>query len=94
MRSLIKERNKKEVRAYLGTGKASSAVEVGIFSPQLVTKPQLTAGDIGYIATGLKEVSECRVGDTITIEPKEHEVLTVKSLPGYREIKPHTFIPT
>lgn len=80
---------KRDTKLYLlGTEKASSAVEVGIFSPQLVTMPELIAGDIGYIATGLKDVSECRVGDTITIEPKEHEVLTVQSLPGYREIKP------
>jgi GTP-binding protein LepA len=80
---------KRDTKLYmLGTERASSAVEVGIFSPQLVTVPELIAGDIGYIATGLKDVSECRVGDTITIEPKEHETISVESLPGYREIKP------
>ncbi|HPN54949.1 MAG TPA: GxxExxY protein [Candidatus Moranbacteria bacterium] len=45
----------------------SSVVEVGYFKPELSTAEFLTAGDIGYIATGLKSVEHCRVGDTITL---------------------------
>ncbi len=49
---------------------ASSAVikpvEIGIFAPDLRTTQRLSAGEVGYIATGLKTVHECRVGDTVT----------------------------
>lgn len=62
-------------------------VEVGIFAPNLVPTGQLTAGDVGYIATGLKTVSECRVGDTITNAVKPAE----EPLPGYRRAKPMVF---
>ena len=69
----------------LATGIESSCVEVGCFKPQLVTEKMLQAGDIGYIATGLKDVSHCRVGDTITMK-KLLDI--IEPLPGYREIKP------
>ena len=41
-------------------------VEVGIFAPQLEEVIELTAGEVGYVATGLKTVRECHVGDTLT----------------------------
>lgn len=78
----------------IGTGKESTVVEVGTFSPKLIPCPELSAGDIGYIATGLKDVSYCRVGDTITIKKQETrnknhvEEDTASPLPGYKEIKP------
>ncbi|NTW30146.1 MAG: elongation factor 4 [Candidatus Moranbacteria bacterium] len=72
----------------IGTGEGSLAIEVGTFHPQLVTAKELSAGDIGYIATGLKEVAHCRVGDTVTVRPREREKLAVEALPGYREMKP------
>ncbi len=72
----------------IGTGQESLAIEVGTFSPKLVACPALSAGDIGYIATGLKDVSYCRVGDTITLRPRERETVTALPLPGYKEIKP------
>jgi GTP-binding protein LepA len=72
----------------IGTGEGSLAIEVGTFHPQLVTAKELSAGDIGYVATGLKEVAHCRVGDTVTVRPKEREKLAVAALPGYREMKP------
>ena len=75
----------------MGTGKESITVEVGSFTPALIPTPELLAGDIGYIATGLKSVSDCRVGDTITLVPSGRTPLTVKALPGYREIKPAVY---
>ena len=42
-------------------------VEIGIFSPGMVPINELSSGDVGYIATGLKTVKECRVGDTLTL---------------------------
>jgi len=68
--------------------KESGVVEVGYFKPELMVADILTAGDIGYIATGLKSVEHCRVGDTITIEGDR---ALVKSLPGYKEVRPMVY---
>src|SRR3989339_147075 len=46
--------------------KKSDVIEVGYFKPELVKAEKLSVGEIGYIATGLKSVGECKVGDTIT----------------------------
>ncbi len=72
----------------IGTGQEGVVVEVGTFSPKFIAAPSLSAGDIGYIATGLKDVSHCRVGDTITLRPRDREIVTALALPGYKEIKP------
>ncbi|MDP2671876.1 MAG: translation elongation factor 4 [bacterium] len=71
----------------LGSGASSDLVEVGIFSPELATQEVLTEGNIGYIASGLKDVNEVRVGDTIT----SLENPAKEPLEGYREIKPMVF---
>lgn len=75
----------------LGTEKEGMTVEVGLFKPGLVPTDILCAGDIGYIATGLKEVAHCRVGDTVTWRVGEREKITVERLPGYKEIKPAVY---
>ena len=62
-------------------------VEIGIFAPDLRPVSALVAGEVGYIATGLKTVHECRVGDTIT--SASNPALT--PLPGYRKAKPMVF---
>ncbi len=59
----------------------SEVLQVGVFNPQLFKKEALQAGEIGYVATGLKDVSLCRVGDTITTS-------NVHALPGYKEPQP------
>jgi len=83
-----------EVRM-MATQKESSVVEVGYFKPELVTADVLVAGDIGYIATGLKSVEHCRVGDTITREysanEKRTEANVVTPLPGYKEVRPMVY---
>jgi GTP-binding protein LepA len=62
-------------------------VEIGIFAPDLQPAKTLMAGEVGYVATGLKTVSESRVGDTITLRsnPANHP------LPGYQQVKPMVF---
>lgn len=75
----------------IGTAYDASVIETGIFAPNYVAVPELSAGDIGYIATGLKDVSHCRVGDTVTMTPRERETLRVEALPGYREMKPSVY---
>ena len=60
--------------------------EVGFFSPFLVAQEELSAGEIGYIVTGLKDIRKTRVGDTITTQG-----LKVQPLPGYQMPKPMVF---
>lgn len=62
-------------------------LEVGIFKPHLVPTSVLQSGEIGYIATGLKKVSQCRIGDTIV----RQDYVNVEPLPGYKEVKPMVF---
>jgi GTP-binding protein LepA len=62
-------------------------VEIGIFVPDLRPVQSLVAGEVGYIATGLKTVRECRVGDTITSAVTPAPM----PLPGYRKAKPMVF---
>ena len=71
----------------MATGLDIKPVEIGIFAPDLRPVPALVAGEVGYIATGLKTVHECRVGDTITSATNP----TPKPLPGYRKVKPMVF---
>ena len=56
------------------------AVELGIFSPKMKPKDQLLTGEVGYVATGLKTVSQVKVGDTLTTKNA-----IIKPLPGYKE---------
>jgi GTP-binding protein LepA len=62
-------------------------VEIGIFAPELRPTQSLTAGEVGYVATGLKTVRECRVGDTFTLANRP----AAEPLPGYRQVKPMVF---
>jgi GTP-binding protein LepA len=62
-------------------------VEIGVFIPGMVPVAELHAGDVGYVATGLKTVKECRVGDTITLTANQ----AAFPLPGYRHPKPMVF---
>ncbi len=81
-----------DVLHMLATEKESTTVEVGCFKPMMTATPMLLAGDIGYIATGLKNVNFCRVGDTITKKiPDLEKMRGLLSLPGYREIKPTVY---
>lgn len=71
----------------MATNSKIDPVEIGVFVPNMKPVQLLEAGDVGYIATGLKTVSECRVGDTITQALKPAE----KPLPGYQKVKPMVF---
>ncbi len=62
-------------------------VEIGIFSPGMKPVNSLSSGEVGYIATGLKTVHDCRVGDTIT----HPSAPASEPLPGYRHPKPMVF---
>ncbi len=71
----------------MASGAKSETIEVGVFKPNLMPAEKLLAGEIGYIATGFKDVGRCRVGDTITSFRQQG----VMALPGYKEPKPMIF---
>ncbi|MCL4230007.1 MAG: translation elongation factor 4 [Dehalococcoidia bacterium] len=73
--------------ALMQTGSSFEPLEYGIFSPQMRPLPALGCGEVGYVATGLKDVAECRVGDTITLASGP----AGEPLPGYRQSKPMVF---
>jgi len=62
-------------------------VEIGAFTPAFYELPELTCGEVGYVATGLKSVREVGVGDTLTTQ----ETANVEALPGYRPAKSMVF---
>ncbi len=69
------------------TGSETDLLEVGYFSPDLVAAGSLTAGEVGYLATGFKNVKDCQVGDTVTLAANRAD----EALPGYRPAKPMVF---
>ncbi|MGC9522162.1 MAG: translation elongation factor 4 [Anaerolineae bacterium] len=71
----------------MATGARTGPVEVGVFRPDMTPVPRLSAGEVGYIATGLKSVREVRVGDTVT----EARRPASTPLPGYQPAKPMVF---
>ncbi len=72
---------------FIGSGAEFMAENLGYFLPQLKPTPSLTAGEVGYIATGLKDISVAQVGDTLT-----GAVSIASALPGYQEPKPMVFM--
>ncbi|MGC9348170.1 MAG: translation elongation factor 4 [Anaerolineae bacterium] len=71
----------------MATGARTAPVEVGVFRPDMTVVDALSAGEVGYIATGLKTVREARVGDTVT----EARRPVAEPLPGYQPAKPMVF---
>ena len=85
--------NKRDSIHMLATKGESSVVELGHLRPKYEPCNELKTGDIGYIATGFKSVSECRVGDTITLQQntKTKNYDEIEALPGYQEVKPMVY---
>ena len=73
---------------FLGTGKEFEVEYVGLFRPQMVEVPKLTAGQVGYMMANIKSIADVRVGDTIAAAAKADEV---PPLPGYKEPLPVVF---
>jgi GTP-binding protein LepA len=71
----------------MALGTRFEAEELGFFSPTRSESGQLEAGEVGYVITGLKDVSRLRVGDTITSERRPASA----PLPGYKDVKPMVF---
>ena len=71
----------------MSTGKTSEVNELGIFGPAPTPTDSLSSGQVGYIATGFKDVQECSVGETLTIGSNA----ATEPLPGYVELKSMVF---
>ena len=71
----------------MATGAETGVEEVGARRPAEVALPELSVGEVGYLVTGLKEVSQVKTGDTITLA----EGGVADPLPGYREVKPMVY---
>jgi GTP-binding protein LepA len=71
----------------MSSGKSIEVLEIGIFKPRLTAVDFLAAGEVGYIATGLKSIAECRVGDTVTLADGG----ATMPLTGYQPAKPMVF---
>jgi GTP-binding protein LepA len=69
------------------TGTEAEIDEIGFFSPQMRPAPGFGAGEVGYVISGLKDVSKLRVGDTLTSKARP----AAKALSGYREVQPMVF---
>ncbi len=61
--------------------------DIGFFTPTMAPVPELHAGEVGYLITGIKDVTQLRVGDTLTTRARP----ATEALPGYREVKPMVF---
>src|SRR3954468_4199050 len=61
--------------------------DIGFFTPAMTAVPQLSAGEVGYLITGIKDVTQLRVGDTLTTRGSG----ATEPLPGYKEVKPMVF---
>src|SRR5579859_871296 len=71
----------------MATGIEAEPIEIGVFTPGLTPTGELSAGEVGYVATGLKTVQQCRVGDTLTLVANP----AASPLPGYQRVKPMVF---
>jgi GTP-binding protein LepA len=75
----------------MATGTEADIDDIGVFSPQMMGTDQLAAGEVGYLITGLKDVTLLRVGDTLTSGSSARNAGATEPLPGYREVKPMVF---
>ncbi|HMO59869.1 MAG TPA: translation elongation factor 4 [Roseiflexaceae bacterium] len=71
----------------MGTQVEVDLLEIGTFRPVMTPTDELGPGEVGYIATGLKQIGECQVGDTVTLAVQP----ATAALPGYRPAKPMVF---
>jgi len=71
----------------MATGTRADIDDIGFFTPQMTPVDGLGPGEVGYVITGVKDVTKLRVGDTLTTEANP----ATEPLPGYREVKPMVF---
>lgn len=72
---------------FFAVDKEYDAEEIGILGLRRIKTDELSAGNVGYLIAGIKDVHDAKVGDTVTLKNKEAE----KALPGYKEVKPMVY---
>jgi GTP-binding protein LepA len=77
----------KEKIKLMATGATYLCEQVGVFTPKSVAREQLSAGQVGFVIAGIRELKGAKVGDTVTLAARPAE----KALPGFKEIKPQVF---
>jgi GTP-binding protein LepA len=82
----------KEKIALMANGSTHLVEHVGVFSPKSVDRPELSAGQVGFVIAGIKELKAAKVGDTVTHAPgQQGRVPAAEPLPGFKEVKPQVF---
>ncbi len=80
----LRKRQKMQI---MSTGRSYIVDEVGIFTPKRKAQDELSAGQVGYIIAGIKEIDSAKVGDTITLLDKP----AAEGLPGFKDVQPRVF---
>jgi GTP-binding protein LepA len=71
----------------MASGATHLCEQIGIFTPKSAPREQLSAGEVGFVITGIKELENAKVGDTITLAARP----AAAALPGFKEVKPQVF---
>jgi len=71
----------------MATGAQVLCEQVGVFTPKSLQKTSLSAGEVGFIISGIKELKAAKVGDTVTLADRQ----AAEALPGFKEIQPQVF---
>ncbi|MFZ8912277.1 MAG: translation elongation factor 4 [Burkholderiaceae bacterium] len=71
----------------MATNSMHPVEDLGVFTPKAVSKESLSAGEVGFIITGIKELKAAKVGDTVTLAGRTAD----RPLPGFKEVKPQVF---
>ncbi|RRJ94642.1 elongation factor 4 [Opitutaceae bacterium TAV4] len=71
----------------MSTNQRSEIKEVGVFTPKMTKLDSLSAGDVGYLVSNIKDPSEIKIGDTVTLTQRP----ATEMLPGYKEVRPMVF---
>jgi GTP-binding protein LepA len=77
----------KDKLLFMASGAVHACEQVGVFTPKLVMRPMLSAGEVGFVIAGIKELAHAKVGDTITVVAHP----AAQALPGFKEVKPQVF---
>jgi len=77
----------KDKLTFMATGAVHFCEQVGVFTPKSVPRTLLSAGEVGFVIAGIKDLKDAKVGDTITLVGKPAE----NALPGFKEVQPQVF---
>jgi GTP-binding protein LepA len=78
---------KGDIIEFMATGKVCEAQKLGIYSPYAKEVGELAAGEVGFLITGIKEIKDIKVGDTVTLQKNRAK----EALPGFQNVKPMVF---